>query len=118
MEQQLTEEKEITSSFDIKRYFSEIISKYYWFLLTFAIGITGAYLYMRYTPPLYSVSTYILINLPNDASNALGGSPFGQVAAAAAGNGAVGGDASNEIFKLQSEAILGEVVDSLNLDMT
>jgi len=121
MEQQtFIEEKQTTSPFDINRYFSKLISNYYWFLLTLAIFGTSAYMYLRYTQPLYEVSTFILVKGPNDAMNTtLGGSAF----AAGGAQGAASGpglypDPSNEIFKLQSEVLMGEVVDSLNLDIT
>jgi len=118
MEQQtFTEEKETSSGFDINRYFSKLISNFYWFLITLAIFGTAAYLYLRYTPPLYEVSTFILVKGPNDASSTtLAGSAFASGGPAMAG-GAMG-DPSNEIFKLQSEALLGAVVDSLNLDIS
>ena len=114
------EENRTGSSFDISRFFSKLLSNYYWFILTIAIAGTSAYLYLRYTQPLYEVSTFLLVSRPNDAmASTLGGSTF-------AGGGApqqavgpmTGADASNEIFKLQSEVLLGQVVDSLQLDVS
>jgi capsular exopolysaccharide synthesis family protein len=111
------EEKQTSSSFDISRFFSKLLSNYYWFILTVAIAGTSAYLYLRYTQPLYEVSTFILVSRPNDAmASTLGGSTF-------AGGGApmpsstpmLVTDANNEIFKLQSEVLVGQVVDSLQL---
>lgn len=118
-QQTFTEEKESPSSFDIKRFFSKLISNYYWFLLTLTIFGTSAYLYLRYTQPLYEVSTFILVNAPNDAMNStLGGSTFTGGASQMASGTMTGIDPSNEIFKLQSEVLLGEVVDSLHLDIS
>src|SRR5688572_18938807 len=114
------EEKKPAPSFDISRFFSKLLSNYYWFILTIAIAGTSAYLYLRYTQPLYEVSTFLLVSRPNDAmASTLGGSTF-------AGGGAppqavgpmLGAEASNEIFKLQSEVLLAQVVDSLQLDVS
>lgn len=116
MEQTFNEEKEGGSSFDMGRFFSTLLKNYYWFLITLAIFITIAYLYLRYTQPLYKVATYILIQQPENGSNSLGSSPFADAAAMASG-GMTGTDPSNEIFKLQSETLLGRVVDSLRLDV-
>lgn len=115
MEQTFTEEKETKSSFDFSRFISKLVGNWYWFALTLAIGLTLAYLYLRYTQPLYKVSTFILIHQPENQSEKLGATPFAAQAAASAG---VGFDPSNEIFKLQSEALLGKVVDSLDLDIS
>ncbi|MGZ5135438.1 MAG: Wzz/FepE/Etk N-terminal domain-containing protein, partial [Flavitalea sp.] len=117
MEQHLNEERQTSPPFDIKRYFSKLVSNYYWFLLTLAICGTTAFLYLRYTQPLYEVSTFILVKSPNDAMNStLGGSTFAGGAMGSSGPG--GFDPSNEIFKLQSEVLLGGVVDSLRLDIS
>jgi capsular exopolysaccharide synthesis family protein len=114
MEQTFTEEKEAGSSFDVGRLFSTLIKNFYWFLITLAIFITLAYLYLRYTQPLYKVSTYILIHLPDSGPGALATSPFSDAATA----GMNTTDPANEIFKLQSEVLLGRVVDSLRLDIS
>lgn len=115
MEQTFNEEKETSASFDFGRFLSKILQNYYWFIITLAIALTLAWLYLRYTQPLYKVSTYILIHQPENPGSSIGGSPFGEAAAAI---GPTGFDPSNEIFKLQSEALLGEVVDSLRLDIS
>jgi capsular exopolysaccharide synthesis family protein len=119
MEQHPIEERQTESSFDIKRYFSKLVSNYYWFILTVAVFGTVAFFYLRYTQPLYEVSTFILVKGPNDAMNStLGGSTFTGTAAPMGGSGGMlGQDPSNEIFKLQSEVLLGKVVDSLRLDI-
>jgi tyrosine-protein kinase Etk/Wzc len=119
MEQIPTEERQIGSAFDIKRFVAKIISNYYWFILTIAIFGTSAYLYLRYTQPLYEVSTFILVKGPNDAMNStLGGSTFTGGAQMPSSGNMLNQDPSNEIFKLQSEVLLGEVVDSLQLDLS
>jgi capsular exopolysaccharide synthesis family protein len=119
MEQHLNEEKQTSSPFDIQRFFSKLIGNYYWFICTIAIFGTLAFFYLRYTQPLYEVSTFILVKGPNDAMNStLGGSTFTGGAAQMSGSGGMPVDPSNEIFKLQSEVMLGQVVDSLRLDIS
>ena len=113
MEQTLTEEKEAPSSFDMGRFITILAKNFYWFLITLALFITLAYLYLRYTQPLYKVSTYILIHVPDSGPTAMVASPFSDAAAA----GMNTTDPANEIFKLQSEVLLGRVVDSLRLDI-
>ena len=113
MEQTVTEEKEAPSSFDMGRFITILAKNFYWFLITLALFITLAYLYLRYTQPLYKVSTYILIHVPDSGPSAMVASPFSDAAAA----GMNTTDPANEIFKLQSEVLLGRVVDSLRLDI-
>ena len=117
MDQHLNEERQTPSPFDIQRFFSKIVSNYYWFIITIALFGTLAFFYLRYTQPLYEVSTFILVKGPNDMNSTLGGSTFAGAGPQMAGTGTMAGDPSNEIFKLQSEVLLGEVVDSLRLDI-
>jgi capsular exopolysaccharide synthesis family protein len=113
----LEENKTSGPSFDINRFFSKLLSNYYWFILTVAVFGTAAFFYLRYTQPLYELSTYVLVKGPNDAVNTtLGGSTF---------NGSGGANPqsqqinpSNEIIKLQAESLLGAVVDSLRTDIS
>lgn len=114
------EEKKPAPSFDISRFFSKLLSNYYWFILTIAVAGTSAYLYLRYTQPLYEVSTFILVSRPNDAmASTLGGSTFaGGTPTQAASGPMLATDVSNEIFKLQSGVLVGQVVDSLQLHVS
>ncbi len=47
---------------DIKRYISMFISNWYWFAVTLFIAMTLAYGINRYSQPIYSVSSTLLIN--------------------------------------------------------
>ena len=119
MEQQtFIEEKETSSGFDVNRFFSKLARNYYWFILTILLFGSAAFLFLRYTQPHYEVSTYILIKQPNDAISSLGGSPFAAPGTVSNSPEMLGYlDPANEIFKLKSEALMGEVVDSLNLEL-
>lgn len=114
MEQTFNEEKESTSSFDIKQFFSRALKSYPWFLLAIVLFVAAANIYLRYTVPLFQVITYIQIKLPTDATSLLGGSPFSSGPNTSSMNVP---DANNEIFKLQSAELIGDVVDSLKLDI-
>lgn len=102
-------EDEKKSGFDIGRYISKLGKNIKWFLLAVVICGIGSYLYLQYSVPMYQVSSSILIK-PSTSKNILGGSAF---------SGATGGESSidvgNEIFKLQSPSIIGQLVDSLQL---
>lgn len=115
MEQSFIEEEKTGGGFDLKTYFSKLGKNWYWFVIALLIFGVGAVLYLRYTQPLYKLSTYVLIKKPADAKNLIGGTPFGT---GGSENPANGLDISSEIFKLKSGTILGEVVDSLNLQVS
>jgi tyrosine-protein kinase Etk/Wzc len=115
MEQSFIDEKESGGGFDIKTYFSKLGKNFYWFIIALLVFGVGAVLYLRYTQPLYKLSTYVLIKKPTEAKNLIGGTPF---AAAGSESSASGMDISSEIFKLKSGTILGEAIDSLNLQVS
>lgn len=115
MEQKYFDEPEESKGFDAKRLFSKLAKSYYWLLLSAGVCLAAAFLYIRYTTPLYQVSTYIQVQSPSEVTtNILGGSAFGQSPAAAA---QAQPDLNSEIFKLESAALIGKIVDSLHLDI-
>jgi tyrosine-protein kinase Etk/Wzc len=116
MEQKYYDEPEESKGFDAKRLFSKLAKGYYWLILSAAICLTAAFLYIRYTVPLYQVSTYIQVQSPSEVTtNILGGSAFGQGGPAAAAQAQP--DLNSEIFKLESAALIQQIVDSLHLDI-
>lgn len=114
MEQSFVDENAGSSSFDIKRFFSKVLKNYLWFIVAIIVFVAGAYSYLRFTTPLYQVAAFIQVQPPNDAATILGGSPFSSSGNANARNYP---DVNGEIFKLQSAALIGEVIDSLKLDV-
>src|SRR5215210_2303730 len=101
MDQNIIEERQTNPGFDIQRYFSKLMGNYYWFILTGLIFGVSAYVYLRYTKPLYEVSTFILVKSPNDAVNTtLGGSAFTGTPRQLDPSAQATMSASNEIFKL------------------
>ena len=108
MDQSFLEEKEEQPGFDFKRYFFKLTKNYYWLILSLLVFLAAAFLYMRYTTPLYKVSTMMLINgvqpqadpmaiLTSGSMTTGGGAP--QVR-----NDAT--DVANEMFILQSVALM------------
>lgn len=114
MEQSYVDERESSSSFDVKRFLNKVGKNYGWCLAAVVICMAAAYTWLRVTVPLYQVAAFIQVQPPNEAANILGGSPFSSTGNANARNYP---DINGEIFKLQSAELIGEVVDSLRLDM-
>jgi tyrosine-protein kinase Etk/Wzc len=115
MEQKYFDEPEESKGFDAKRLFSKLAKGYYWLILSAGICLTAAFLYIRYTVPLYQVATFIQVQSPGEVTtNILGGSAFGQAPSAAA---QAQPDLNSEIFKLESAALIQQIVDSLHLDI-
>ncbi|RYY30547.1 MAG: polysaccharide biosynthesis tyrosine autokinase [Chitinophagaceae bacterium] len=115
MEQSFIDEKESGGGFDPKTFFSNLGKNWYWFVIALVVFVGGAYLYLKFTQPLYKLSTYVLIKKPTEAKNLIGGTPF------AGGSGESSSsvvDISSEIFKLRSGTILGEALDSLNMQVS
>ena len=113
MEQYYMDEKQSISSFDARRFLAKVLKNYGWCLITVVIFVGAAYTWLKYTTPLYQVAAFIQVQPPNEAANILGSSPFSSAGNSNARNFP---DVNGEMFKLQSAALLAEVVDSLRLD--
>ncbi|QTD37314.1 polysaccharide biosynthesis tyrosine autokinase [Polaribacter batillariae] len=85
-----------------------------WFVLGVTMALIGAFLYLRYTTPQYSASSTIMIK-DNQKSG------ISQELSAIADLGIVGtgsvNNTDNEIEIIKSRKIIGQVVDSLDLDI-
>jgi len=53
--------KQIHTGIDIKQLLGSIVSKWYWFAICLFTTLTAGYMYIRYTTPLYSIKSLILI---------------------------------------------------------
>ncbi|HRO42895.1 MAG TPA: polysaccharide biosynthesis tyrosine autokinase [Flavipsychrobacter sp.] len=106
--------RQINSGIDFKRLLGSVLSKWYWFILSLFVTFSLGFLYLRYTTPLYSVQSLLLIE---DKQKGVG-SLLNKL-----NDGSSGGDASggnnpnlfNEMFVLTSQDLVGMVVDSLDL---
>jgi len=85
MEQKYFEEPEESKGFDAKRLFSKLSKAWYWLIISAGVCLVAAFLYVRYTLPLYQVATFIQVQTPSEVTtNILGGSAFGGAPQAAA----------------------------------
>ncbi|MFT4800367.1 MAG: tyrosine-protein kinase Etk/Wzc, partial [Flavobacteriaceae bacterium] len=103
--------QEASDTLNIKEELEKYLFHWKWFLLCLLISLLGAFLFIRYSSPLYSASTTIMIK-DNQKSG------ISKELAAFEDLGIVGGSANNtdnEIEILKSRKIVGSVVDSLNL---
>jgi uncharacterized protein involved in exopolysaccharide biosynthesis len=95
-------------SFDYKALFFKLYRYWYFFILTIFIALLIAFLFNKYTKPIYEVKTTVLIN------DTKGGEMDAQ---ALMGFGFVNSqqNVENEIGKLQSYSLVNEVVRDLDL---
>ena len=99
---------QINSSFDFRKLLAGIANGWYWFALALAVSCTGAFLYVRYTTPVYQVQSTMLIDDNNDiAKNVL----------SKVGGGQSEVNLYNEIFQLRSQDLIATAVDSLTLNV-
>ncbi len=82
------------------------LSKWYWFVLCIGLGLTGSYLYLKTTPPVYTRSASIMIK--NDAKEVQTQMSFISSSV----------DISNELYTLKSRDIAAAAVKNLRLDVT
>ncbi|HEU5167813.1 MAG TPA: polysaccharide biosynthesis tyrosine autokinase [Chitinophagaceae bacterium] len=78
------------------------------FLISVALCLLGAYLYLRYTTPIYRVTG--TLSFKQDESNRSGGSKFTEIF-----NAKNVSDVQSEIEILKSQALMERVVDSVKL---
>ena len=95
-------------SFDYKALFFKLYRYWYFFILTIFIALLIAFLFNKYTKPIYEVKTTVLINDTKggemDAQSLMG---FGFMNSQQ--------NVENEIGKLQSYTLVNEVVRDLDL---
>ncbi len=58
-------------SIDFKKYFIKAIEKWYWFVISIVICVAGAYLNNRYTIPVYTVSSSIIVREKMSSDNGI-----------------------------------------------
>ncbi|MBI2966876.1 MAG: polysaccharide biosynthesis tyrosine autokinase [Bacteroidetes bacterium] len=77
-----------------------------WIILFFVLGITGSFLYLRYTPPQYESATVLQIATSNPANQVLGVEDFYQQ------------DLAHEIELLRSNTFTERALKRLNLEVS
>ncbi len=85
------------------------------FLITIVVSISCAYVYLRYTTPLYRVNAKIIINDPAKGQSGIEVSVFSDITA---GQSQHAGGVDKEIEILTSGSLNRKVVDSLNYNIS
>jgi len=99
---------------NIKEEINKYLLYWYWFIASVLVALIIAFTYLKYSTPLYSASSYIMVkdNLDAGISDEL---------KAVADLGIVGNSSTNnpdnEVFIVTSRKIIGRVVDSLALNI-
>lgn len=99
----------ITQNFDYRRLIANILLNWYWLVGAVAVALLCGFLYLRYSEPMYSVTTTLQIAEQNELQS--------QVLSNMPGSRNSGSNIEkmmyNEIFILTSPDIMRKVVDSL-----
>src|SRR5258708_5760270 len=66
----------LSSDFEFGLFFFLLKKNFFWVLLFFAISVSAAYLYLRYTPAIFESKTILQINSENEASKILNVNSF------------------------------------------
>lgn len=103
--------KQINTSFDMKRLLGTLISNWYWFVLCLSVTLTAGFLYLRYTTPIYSIYSSVLID--QEQKNNAAQNVLSKLDPDSRSNV----NLFNEKVILESQDLLGKVVDSLDLNV-
>ncbi|QJD80119.1 polysaccharide biosynthesis tyrosine autokinase [Spirosoma rhododendri] len=101
---------EVKKPVNMRAFLAKYTRNWYWFALAIVVSLAGAYFYLRYTPPVYQVSSVLLIQKeskdPTDA----------EIIATQKGP-ASEKIIENEIEVIKSRNLIRRVVDELNLSV-
>jgi len=100
-----------SSSADIKKYISKLISHWYWFIISFIVVTGLVFLFNKYSAPTYSATTTLLIR--NDQKNTLGAESLIQNFSFKMTD-----NIQNEIGILKSYSLAKRTLKALNLDVS
>ena len=103
--------KSFVENFNLKEQLLKYLKRWYWFLLSLIIFIGLAYLYLRYTHPLYNVSATIAISQEDNLSDS-GLAAFKDLGLIDKSQNTI----DNEIQVIKSRTIIGNVVKKLKLN--
>lgn len=109
-----TKPKQTDEFIRIQDLFYLCVSKWYWFVISLAVTISVAVIYLLTTPPVYTRSASLLIkedskgNSVSDAAGVLGDIDLFQTST----------NVNNEMQSLQSPAVMLDVVKRLHLDVS
>ena len=102
--------EEKSGHFNLRAFFLKYLRYWYWFILSIALALGGAYWCLKYTTPIYQISTTLLVNSnPKSTSDGILKESSGTQ-----GKKII----ENEIELLQSRNLMLRVVDDLNLTVS
>jgi tyrosine-protein kinase Etk/Wzc len=104
---------EYENEFDLKALLSTYLIHWQWFVLAISICLSGAFMYLRYTIPQYSITTTILVK-----DDRRGGMLSELSAFADLGVGGGNSNLDNEIEVLKSRTLVESTVKKLNLNIS
>lgn len=100
------------NTFNIKDFLFQFISKWYWFVISLAVTISAAVLYLLSTPSVYTRSATILIKDDSKNGSSKGGDMVDMSFFRSNTN------INNELQTLKSSALMNNVVERLKLNET
>lgn len=98
--------------FDIRVFFMKYLRYWYWFFISLAITGIWAFLYLRYTTPIYQVNSVLLIK--DEKKGGMAGNDVLKDLELFSGNKIV----ENEVEVLKSRTLIEKVVNELNLTVS
>ena len=102
-------QNQMNDNFDLREIIFKYLSQLHWILLSVLLFLTFAFLYIRYTPPVYQSSTIIKILDNNRSGFKL---PTDNIAFFASNKI----NLENEIEVIKSSLLIEKVIDTLDLD--
>ena len=101
-------------SINLREQLENYLFHWKWFVLGVAVALLGAFLYLRYTPNQYTVSTTILVDDKNSGGLASELSAFSDLGMLGSSKASI----DNEIELLKSKSLAERVVKSLGTNIT
>ena len=101
------------SGLDLKKILFTFLRNWYWFLAAVVVCLLGAFLYLRYTTPIYKISGKILIKDDKGGSSGSSDDMLSQINIFSTKN-----NVNNEKQVLQTHYLMEKVVDALQLNVT
>jgi tyrosine-protein kinase Etk/Wzc len=102
--------------FNYKRLVSELISKWYLFLICLVFGLSGAWLYNRYTTTIYAMKSSIMIQ--EEGSNSFITQNRGFTGEALRGFGTSYQGISNQMIILKSKPVVTRAIKELGFEVS
>ncbi len=104
----------LNEEFDLKLFTIILKRNFYWLIVLLTIGLAGAYLYLRYTHPIFQAQAGLKVGIVNNA-NAVLNQPGTQMLDLISGsNNAFAGD----VELLRSKVMLARVIERMPLEVT